>query len=115
MRKPVALIVGVLLAAMSAVGQQASTRPEATTANRIRKAVSLAGAVSDDARMFVRDSDSSVWTIDNPESLKGYEGQSVRLQGLLVPEKNEMHVLLVKTAKHSTQYLTQKDDSAFRR
>lgn len=113
MRTRIAYLAATLLISTIALCQQV-TAPKAATSG-LRKAVMLSGTVSDDGQMFVCDGDNSVWKVENPESAKGYEGQSIRLQGFLMPETSQMHILVVKRDKRPNQYVTQMTDSAFRR
>jgi hypothetical protein len=103
-------IAVVLLLSAAAVAQEASKTP--TTA---RKTISITGKMSDDGRVLLRDADSQVWTVSNPEALQGYAGREVVIRCQLVPEKNELRVVSVKPVKGEAAFATKWGDSAFRR
>lgn len=48
---------------------------------------------------FVNDKDGSVWTITNPEALKGHEGHHVTLKGHANAADNSFHVMGATMAK----------------
>ena len=100
----------VLVLSAAAVGQEASK-----TQAPSRKTVSIAGQMSDDGRWLLRDADSEVWTVSNPEALQGYAGREVVIRCQLVPEKNELRVVSVKPVKGEAAYAAKWGDSAFRR
>ena len=105
----------LLLASSQILAQQTPKQtPKApSTAKRI---VTIAGRASDNGSIILRNSDGKVWSIRNPEMLKGHEGLPVVIQGQLEPNKNnELNILTVKTGRSETQYRTTWDDSAFRR
>ncbi|HLW89335.1 MAG TPA: hypothetical protein VKR57_12650 [Terriglobales bacterium] len=103
-------IVLVLVFSAMSVAQEASK-----TQTSSRKTVSVAGKMSDDGRILLRDGDSQVWTVSNPEALQGYAGLEVVIRCLLVPDRNEVRVVSVKPVKGEAAYATKWGDSAFRR
>jgi len=64
-----------------------------------KKAVSLTGKVTDDGKMFTSDKDNKMWTVSNPETLKGHEGHHVSVKAHVDEAKNEIRVTSVKMAK----------------
>ena len=105
----------VVFASLFAVGQQAS-KPKVQPAATSHRVISIAGRASDDGTIVLRNSDGKVWSISNPEILKGHEGLPVVIQGQLDPDKNnEVHVLSVRAGRGEIEYMTKWDDSAFRR
>jgi len=46
--------------------------------------------------VFVSDKDKSVWSVDNPEELKGHEGHHVRVTAHVDKTNNSIHVASVK-------------------
>jgi len=104
-----AICVGMIFASVMAVSQQ---KPKARGA----RIITIAGRASDDGGIVLRNSDGKVWSIDNPEILKGHEGLPVVITAQAAPGKrNEVHVLSVEAGKSEVQYVTKWDDSAFRR
>ena len=45
--------------------------------------------------VFVRDTDKKIWTVENPDTLKGHEGQHVQVTGRVNAQKKSVHVLAV--------------------
>jgi hypothetical protein len=105
----VSSIALVLLLSAVAVGQEAKT-PAASP-----KTISIAGKMSDDGRWLLRDADSEVWTVSNPEALQVYAGREVVIRCQLVPDRKELRVVSVKPVKGEAAYATKWGDSAFRR
>jgi hypothetical protein len=68
-------------------------------ADASKKAVQVAGNISDDGKMFVSDKDSQSWTITNPDAVKGHEGHHVTLTAQVDADKSEVHVVSLKMAK----------------
>jgi hypothetical protein len=79
-----------------------------------RKAVTLSGRVSEDAKAFVSDQDD-VWEVSNAKVLIGHQGQQVVVKCQLNPDKNEMRVLSVSSAQREVKYVANRGDAAFRR
>ena len=46
--------------------------------------------------VFVSEADKKVWSVDNPETLKGHEGHYVAVTGNVDAEKGRVHVESVK-------------------
>lgn len=80
-----------------------------------QKAVSILGTVSDDGKFFVAETDSNVWTVVNPESVKAQRGQEVTLQGQLNRIGSEIRVLHIKPRGLQITSMANFGDSAFRR
>ena len=103
-------VVLVLLLSASVIAQESST-----TLSASRKTISVVGRMSDDGQMLLRDADSQVWTVSNPEALQGFAGQEIVIRCRLVPDRNELRVVSIKPVKGETAYATRWGDSAFRR
>ena len=108
----VSSIALVLLLSAVAVAQETSS---AKTQAASRKAISISGKMSKAGRVLLRDADSEVWTVSNPEALQGYGGREIVIRCQVVPDKNELRVVSVKPVKSGTEYVTNWGDSAFRR
>ena len=50
------------------------------------------------ALVVVNDKDQSVWTVKNPEELKGHEGHHVKLSAHVYPD-NSLHIMKVSMVK----------------
>lgn len=75
-----------------------------------KKAVSVSGKVSDDGKMFTSDKNNKMWTVSNPEALKGHEGHHVTVKAHLDTAKNEIHVTSIKMGKDETKDTMKKDE-----
>ena len=106
------IALGLLLSVVC-VAQEGSQAAKTQAASR--KTISVTGKMSDDGRVLVRDADSKIWTVSNPELLQDYAGREVVIRCQIMPESNEIHVVSVKPVKGETAYATKWGDSAFRR
>jgi hypothetical protein len=79
-----------------------------------RKAITLAGQISNDGKTLVGNNDE-LWTIVNPGAVAGHEGQQVTVKCQLSPDKSAIHVFVLKQALAEALYVTHHADSAFRR
>ena len=75
-----------------------------------KKAVSVSGKVSDDGKMFTSDKNNKMWTVSNPEALKGHEGHHVTVKAHFDTAKNEIHVTSIKMGKDETKDTMKKDE-----
>ena len=55
----------------------------------------LSGTVSKDDKTFTNDADSKTYQVDNPDALKGQEGQHVGLIVHVDPDNNVIHIIQV--------------------
>lgn len=78
--------------------------------NMAKKAVSVSGKISADGKMLTSDKDNKMWTVTNPEALKGHEGHHVTVKGHVDAAKNEIHVTSVKMAKDEMKDTMKKDE-----
>ena len=96
--------------------QPAPTRHEPAAARGFtKKAVSLSGTVSDDAKFFLADPDAEVWTVVNPELVKSQQGHRVTLQAQTNAATGEIRVLCVKPSDGQLSSMAKSGDAAFRR
>ena len=94
--------------------QSAGLTPATSVARPVAKSLTVFGKVSGDGRSLVTDIDTE-WTISNPEILKGREATLVTVKCYVDPERNQLHVLSVKTAQPEFKFASRSGDSAFRR
>src|SRR5580658_976515 len=92
-----------VLMSVVALAQYGAQQPDTSKSGTSMKAVSIAGTISDDGKMFVSDKDGKSWTISNPDAVKGHEGHHVILQAHVDADKSEVHVVSLKMAKDSMQ------------
>jgi hypothetical protein len=104
------LVLSAVVVAQEA-SKTVSTKPQAAS----RRTISITGRMSDDGQVLLRDADSQVWTVSNPETLQGYAGREVVIRCQVGPDKKELRVVSVKPVKGETEYVTNWGDSAFRR
>jgi predicted lipid-binding transport protein (Tim44 family) len=75
----------------SSSGSQAT--PQSSTGTQNDK--HMTGKVSSDGKTFTSDKDSKSYAVDNPDALKGHEGQPVALVVRMDPDTNTLHILTV--------------------
>ena len=78
--------------------------------DNMAKAVSNSGKVSADGKMFTSDKDNKMWTVSNPEALKGHEGHHVTIKGKIDVAKNQIEITSVKMAKREMKDTMKKDE-----
>ena len=101
MKKMVYSLIGMCFLAVSlcAVAQSGDAMKQDNMTNNMAKAVSVSGNVSADGKMFTSDKDNKMWTVSNPEALKGHEGHHVTIKAKIDAAKNQIDVTSVKMAK----------------
>lgn len=91
------------------------SKPEEPAARPAAKqSLSVLGKVSEDGRTLFTDLDTE-WAVSNAEALKGREGSLVMVKCFVDSERNQIHVLSVRTASSEVKYASRQGDSAFRR
>jgi hypothetical protein len=102
------LVVPLLLPA-TAFGQSnghgKSTAPKAST---------ISGTVSQDGKSLIG-KNGEPWSVANPATLVGHEGQQVKVKCQLSSGSHDIRVLSVKTVATQTKYAVNLGDAAFRR
>jgi hypothetical protein len=122
MKKLIFVLLAVaLFVPVSALGQDT---PKPSTPNRdsahnqltLSKPANIAGKVGEDGRTFTS-SKNYLWLVTNPEILKDFVGQLVKVkcQFSRVSDTNEILIISVKMIQVETKYVANKGDSAFRR
>jgi len=74
------------------------------------KTMSVTGKVSLDGKMFTSDKDNKMWTVSNPEALKGHEGHHVTIKARIDAAKNQIDITSVKMAKSEMKDTMKKDE-----
>ena len=125
MKKTILRLMGMCFLAVSiaALAQSGDTMKQDTmqqgdqmkhdnmkTDTMAKKAVSVSGKVSDDGKMITSDKDNKMWTVSNPEALKGHEGHHVTVKAHLDSAKNEIHVTSIKMRKGEMKDPMKKDE-----
>jgi hypothetical protein len=103
------LLVVALLLPGAAAGQSNSQSKSATP-----KASTISGKVSQDGKSLIGKNDE-LWSVANPATLAGHEGQQVRVKCQISSGGHHIRVLSVKTEATQTKYAVNLGDSAFRR
>jgi uncharacterized protein YpmS len=101
------LVLGVATMLVAAVqdtssqsqsGQSQAQQPsnsQATQQSQTDSNKQMTGKVSSDGKTFTNDKDSKSYTVDNPDALKGHEGEPVALVVQMDPTTNTVHILTV--------------------
>jgi membrane protein implicated in regulation of membrane protease activity len=106
-------ISGISAAQSTASGDQ--NRQNSSPQRVAKKIIRISGELSDDGKTVLSESDGEVWTVTNPDRVKGHEGQLVILRGQADRDENTIHVFSVKVEQNETTYTARSGDSAFRR
>jgi hypothetical protein len=56
----------------------------------------MSGSVSSNGRNFVSDKDNKKYKVDNPDALKGHEGQHVAVIVRVDPDTGDLHIMQVE-------------------
>jgi Flp pilus assembly protein TadD len=84
------------IARFQSTGQQSdkqATQSSQTTQNDQNQNQRMSGKVSSDGRTFVNDTNNQSYTVSNPETLKGDEGQHVAVVVHVDPDTNTIHIV----------------------
>jgi hypothetical protein len=65
------------------------------------RSTSIMGTVSEQSEKLRFVTDQRAWNVDNPETLKGYEGHYVRVNAHVYPDKDSIHITEVKISTAS--------------
>jgi hypothetical protein len=97
MRKMMYSLIGMcfLAVSLSAVAQSGDAMKQDQMKqdnmnDNMAKPVSVSGKVSADGKMFTSDKDNKMWTVSNPEALKGHEGHHVTIKAKIDVAKNQL-------------------------
>lgn len=113
MRKMMYSLIGMcfLAVSLSAVAQSGDAmKQDQMKQDNMAKAVSVSGKVSADGKMFTSDKDNKMWTVSNPEALKGHEGHHVTIKARVDAAKNKIDITSVKMAKDELKDTMKKDE-----
>ncbi|HYY70713.1 MAG TPA: hypothetical protein VE734_13370 [Terriglobales bacterium] len=93
-------VVLCVMVSMSAFAQSTSTdtaqkgKASAAPLKTIKGTVKTEG----EKTTFVSDKDQKSWNVENPDTLKGHEGQHVTVKAHVYTDKDSIHVMEVKPA-----------------
>ncbi|MGC1651063.1 MAG: hypothetical protein WA741_34990 [Candidatus Sulfotelmatobacter sp.] len=117
MRKMMYSLIGMcfLAASLSAVAQSGDPMKQDQMKqdnmnHNMAKPVSVSGKVSADEKMFTSDKDNKLWTVSNPEVVKGHEGHHVTIKARIDAAKNQIDITSVKVAKSEMKDTMKKDE-----
>jgi hypothetical protein len=97
MKAVLILLLGlVACVSLHAQSSEATSATSSEATSKASKAKTIVGMVSDDERSLVADKDNGIWTVANPEALKGYAGHHVSIAAQTGATKNEFFVKSVK-------------------
>jgi hypothetical protein len=72
---------------------QAPPKTQAAVAARL---TTIMGTIQEDGDKLRFVTDQRAWNVDNPETLKGYEGHYVQVKAHVYPDKDSIHITEVK-------------------
>jgi hypothetical protein len=78
------------------------------------KAMAICARVSQDAKTLFG-TDRNTWSVINPDTLVGHEGQQVKVKGRILPDHHSIRVLAVKALNPQIQYAANYSGFVFRR
>lgn len=102
------LVVLFLLAGTAASQDLGQSQPKPA------KAFTLSGKVSQDGKNVIA-GNGEPWSVANPGTLAGHEGQLVKIKCKLSSAAHEIRVLSLKIVATQIRYAANPGDSAFRR
>ena len=76
-----------------AQGSQTTPGTQSQTDTKASTGMSMSGTISKDGKSFKSDTDSKKYKVDNPDTLKGKEGQHVTLTASVDANTNTVHVI----------------------
>ena len=56
----------------------------------------MSGSVSSSGKNFVNDKDNKKYKVDNPDALKGHEGQHVQIIVHVDPDTGDLHIMQIE-------------------
>ena len=116
MRKMMYSLIGMCLAvSLSAVARSGDPMKQDQMKqdnmnDNMAKAVSVSGKVSADGKMFTSDKDNKMWTVSNPDAVKGHEGHHVTIKARIDAAKSQIEITSVKMAKSEMKDTMKKDE-----
>jgi uncharacterized protein HemX len=92
-----------VVAGAQASPQQSGNQQNQTDQNQAKQnqsntkgAQNMSGSVSSNGKNFVSDKDNKKYTVDNPDALKGHEGQHVAVIVRVDPDTGDLHIVQVE-------------------
>jgi hypothetical protein len=87
-----------VVAGAQASPQQSGNQQDQTDQNQAnpKGAQNMSGSVSANGKNFVSDKDNKKYTVDNPDALKGHEGQHLAIIVRVDPDTGDLHVMQVE-------------------
>ena len=86
------IVGGVQASAQQSDSQQNQTNQNQANANGNQN---MSGSVSSNGKNFTNDKDSKDYKVDNPDALKGHEGQHVAVIVHVDPDTGVVHILQI--------------------
>lgn len=113
-RRTLVILAAVLLVLTPILARAGQNEDAAQACSVSKKVVSISGTVANDAKTFVSDSQSKLWTVANPVALRNFEGRHVSLRANVDRVNGSVIVKSVRMVPDQT-YHARVDDAAFRR
>ena len=98
MRKLMTIVFALSLLTSLCLVAQDTTQQDNPKSATSAKAAHITGKISDDGKTFVSDSDGKSYAINNPDAVKGHEGQHVTLKANVSADKNSVDIVSLKMA-----------------
>jgi hypothetical protein len=114
MKNSIVVTLAMLLISGAVSAQEKAIPQKPDNATVATKPLTVSGQVSSDRKTLVTDIDSE-WSVSNPDTLKGHEGQRVTVKCYVDTDKSSLQVLSVKREAGESRYSARYTDSAFRR
>ena len=97
MKKILVMVVSVMvLASLGSWAQTSSQKCDKNSTPTSGQTMTMADTVSNDGKMFVSDKDKKSLKVDNPDALKGHEGNHVSVTVNEDPASDTLHVNSLK-------------------
>jgi hypothetical protein len=106
-------VLSLLLVPFLLLGTAAGQKTSESKA-KSAKLLTVSGKVSEDGKSVMA-KNGQAWSVSNPGTLVGYEGQQVKLKCQYSLGTHEIQVLFVKAIHAQPKYAAHPGDSAFRR
>ena len=78
-------------------GSQGSQNSASSTGSSAQTQGKMSGTVSKDAKSITTDQDNKTYSVNNPDALKGHEGQHVAVVVGVDPSTNTIHIIQLES------------------
>lgn len=114
MLRPLASFLALCLLLAGSAAAQTNARQANESKSKAVKTFTIAGKVSPDGKL-VTAKDGENWSVTNPGTLVGHEGQLLKVKYQLAGGDHKIQVMSLKVLAAQTKYAVNRGDSVFRR